>query len=291
MLLKKLILLLILGISVLAVDLKLYFKNSTIKNAQTALLILEAKNITEPKLTFQGQKKLNLNFQSNKFKKNSYYALIPISYYTEPSNYKVIISYKNENKKYFKSIKLNVIDGQYKSETINVSKSKLKPDKQKVLRTKQEYEEAMKVYRSSSKNLLWNEDFIYPMNSKITSNFGTKRVYNGTLKSYHSGTDFRAKVGTEIIASNSGVIKIAQDRFYSGNSIVIDHGHGVYSCYFHLSKMNYKVGDFIKKGDVIGLSGDTGRITGPHLHFAFRINSIQVDPLQAIEVLNSLKNH
>ena len=147
----------------------------------------------------------------------------------------------------------------------------------------------MKVYNSISKDILWNEDFIYPLNTKITSNFGTKRVYNGKLKSYHSGTDFRAKNGTPIIASNSGIVKISQNRFYSGNSIVIDHGQGVYSCYFHLSRMAFKDGDLIKKGETLGLSGDTGRVTGPHLHFSFRINGIQVDPLNAIAVLNELK--
>lgn len=148
----------------------------------------------------------------------------------------------------------------------------------------------MKVYNSKSEKLYWSEDFIYPMKSKITSSFGTKRVYNGELKSFHSGTDFKAANNTPIIASNSGIVSISQDRFYSGNSIVIDHGHGVYSCYFHLNKMNFKVGDFVKKGEVIGLSGDTGRVTGPHLHYAFRINGTQVNPLQAIEILNNLNN-
>jgi murein DD-endopeptidase MepM/ murein hydrolase activator NlpD len=185
---------------------------------------------------------------------------------------------------------LKVVNGNYKSEVINVKPSKFKPPKSRVERTKKEYSDAMKVYNSKSEKLYWSEDFIYPLNSKITSNFGTKRVYNGKLKSYHSGTDFRAKNNTPIIASNSGIVRIAQNRFYAGNSIIIDHGHGVYSCYFHLNKMNFKVGDFIKKGEVLGLSGNTGRSTGPHLHFAFRIHGIQVDPLQAIEALNAINN-
>ncbi len=287
---KKLILLTLLFNFTYAQELKLFFEENTIKNAQTALLKLQAKNISNAKLTLLDEDPLNLNFRKNSFKKNEYYALIPISYYKKPKSYKIIISYFKHNKKYFKSIKLNVIDGKYKSETITVSKSKFKPSKQREERTKKEYKEAMQIYRSVSDKILWNEDFIYPMNSKITSAFGTKRVYNNQLKSYHSGTDFRAKIGTPIIASNSGIIKIAQDRFYAGNSIVIDHGHGVYSCYYHLSKINFKVGDFVKKGEIIGLSGATGRITGPHLHYAFRINGIQVDPLQSIEILNKLNN-
>lgn len=290
MMIKKLILLTLLFNFTYAQELKLFFEENTIKNAQTALLKLQAKDISNAKLTLLDKETLNLNFRKNSFKKNEFYALIPISYYKKPKKYKVIISYFKNDKKYFKSIKLNVIDGAYKSETITVSKSKFKPNKQRIKRTKQEYKDAMSVYRSVSEKILWDEDFIYPMNSKITSAFGTKRVYNNQLKSYHSGTDFRAKVGTPIIASNSGIVRIAQNRFYAGNSIVIDHGHGVYSCYYHLSKMNFKVGDFIKKGEIIGLSGATGRITGPHLHYAFRINGIQVDPLQAIKILNKLNN-
>lgn len=265
----------------------LTISQSTVKNANTVLLEINKENISDVKLTFDKQ---NINFFKNPFKENTHYALIPISYYQKKKDYRVIVSYLENGKKVFKGKDLKVIDGKYKSEVINVVKTKFKPIPSRVSRTKKEYAQAMKVYNSISKDILWNEDFIYPLNSKITSNFGTKRVYNGKLKSYHSGTDFRAKIGTPIIASNSGIIKISQNRFYSGNSIVIDHGQGVYSCYFHLSKMNYKVGDFIKKGAVLGLSGDTGRVTGPHLHFSFRINGIQVDPLNSISLLNQLRN-
>jgi len=264
----------------------LEINQSTVKNANTVLLDIKKKNISDVKLTFHKQ---NINFFKNPFKENTYYALLPISYYQQKRDYRVIVSYIENGKKIFEGKDLKVIDGKYKSEVINVPKTKFKPNPARVKRTKEEYAQAMKVYNSVSKDILWNEDFIYPLNTKITSDFGTKRVYNGELKSYHSGTDFRAKIGTPILASNSGIVKISQDRFYAGGSIVIDHGQGVYSCYYHLSKMNYKVGDFIKKGTVLGLSGDTGRVTGPHLHFSFRIHGIQVDPLNAISLLNQLK--
>ncbi len=260
---------------------------SIVKNANTVLLQIKKKNISEVKLTFDKQ---NIDFFKNPFKENTYYALLPISYYQKKNDYRVIVSYIENGKKIFEGKSLKVVDGKYKSEIINVPKTKFKPKPSRVKRTKKEYSQAIKVYNSISKDILWNEEFSYPLKSKITSSFGTKRVYNGKLKSYHSGTDFRAKNGTAILASNSGIVKISQDRFYSGNSIVIDHGQGVYSCYFHLSKMNYKKGDFIKKGDILGLSGDTGRVTGPHLHFSFRIHGVQVDPLDAISLLNQLKS-
>lgn len=265
----------------------LNISSSKVKNANTVLVKIKEENISDPKLTFDKQ---NIDFYKNPFISDSYYALLPISYYQKLGKNRIIFSYLKNNQKIFKGLDLNVIDGNYESEVINVKPSIFKPNKQRQVRTKKEYEEAMKVYNSSSPELYWNEDFIYPLNSKITSNFGTKRVYNKELKSYHGGTDFQAKENTPILASNSGIIRISENRFYAGNSIVIDHGHGVYSCYFHLNTMNYKVGDFIKKGEVLGLSGSTGRVTGPHLHFTFRINGLQVDPLQAIEVLNNLKN-
>ena len=264
----------------------LSISHSKIENANTVLLKINEENISEVKLTFDKQ---NINFNENPFEKNSFYALLPISYYQSYGKNRIIISYFKDNKKTFKGVDLEIVDGNYKSEVINVKPSIFKPDKSREQRTKQEYEEAMKVYNSSSSKIYWNEEFIYPLNSPITSDFGTKRVYNGQLKSYHGGTDFKAKDNTPIIASNSGIVRIAANRFYAGNSIVIDHGHGVYSCYFHLNKMNFKVGDFINKGEVLGLSGSTGRITGPHLHFTFRINGIQVNPLQAIDILNKLK--
>jgi murein DD-endopeptidase MepM/ murein hydrolase activator NlpD len=265
----------------------LSLSNSKVENANTILLKINEKNISEPKLTFDKQ---NINFYKNPFSSDSYYALLPISYYQNLGKDRIIVSYLKDGNKVFKGLDLNIIDGNYKSEVINVKPSIFKPNKEREARTKKEYEDAMKVYNSSSPEIYWNEDFIYPLNSKITSAFGTRRVYNGQLKSYHGGTDFQAKDNTPIIASNSGVVKISGNRFYAGNSIVIDHGQGVYSCYFHLNTMNYKVGDFIKKGEVLGLSGSTGRVTGPHLHFTFRINGLQVDPLQAIKVLNNLKN-
>lgn len=257
--------------------------SKSVKNANTLLLILEEKNIKDPKLTF-GKKNINFFKHPNN---SSFYALVPISYYEKPGKKRIIISYIKDKKKIFKGVSFKVIDGKYKSETISVSKGKVSLSKENKIRTKKEYQEAMKIYNYASSKILTNNKYVLPLNSKITSSFGKKRVYNKTLKSYHSGTDFKAKDNTPIKAVNSGKIVIAKNRFYAGNSIVIDHGNGIFSCYFHLNSMNYKVGDIVKKGDIIGLSGSTGRVTGPHLHFAFRVHGLVVDPLQLIKILNN----
>ncbi|WP_417324126.1 M23 family metallopeptidase [Halarcobacter sp.] len=262
----------------------LEISSKKVENANTLFLKIVKENIKEPKLTLDNH---NINFFKLPNKKDSYYALVPISYYKDLKKYKIIISYIENERKVFKGIPIEVIDGKYKSEVINVDSSKVTLSEKNKKRVSKEYKEAMKIYNTTSKTLYINDKFIYPLKTKITSDFGKKRVYNGSLKSYHSGTDYRAKVGTKIKAINNGKVVIAKDRFYAGNSIVLDHGNGIYSGYYHLSKMNYKEGDLVKKGDIIGLSGNTGRVTGPHLHFSFRIHGIQVDPLQAIDLLNN----
>jgi len=267
-------------------NIKLIYKGN-VKNAQTLLLEINEKNISDVKLTF---KDLNLPFYKNKLKKDYFYALVPISYYQKIGNYKVIISYLKNNKREFTSAEIRITDGKYKSEKIKVQGSKVNLNKSDKTRTQNEYKEAMQIYRTKTKEMLWSDDFMMPMNSRVTSAFGTKRVYNNQLKSFHSGIDFKAKIGTKIVASNDGIVRLAKNRFYAGNSVIIDHGQGIFTCYYHLSKIVVKKNQRIKKGELLGLSGDTGRITGPHLHFATRVNGYLVEPKNLIGLLNSLNN-
>lgn len=183
-------------------------------------------------------------------------------------------------------IKFTLIEGNYKKEQITVAPGMSNPSKENQERIKKESEEAYAIYRKVGDRFLFDSKFITPLNSHITSNFGNARLFNGSLRSYHSGTDYRAAIGTPIKAANSGVVVIAKDRYYAGNSIVIDHGAGIYSQYYHLSRMDKKVGDKVEKGEIIGLSGDTGRVSGPHLHFGIMVNGNSVEPLKFIEKIN-----
>ena len=214
-------------------------------------------------------------------------AIIPINYREKSGDKNLSVLYGNSSK----SLSLHVIRGDYPSETINVAPSKVKPNKKQRERTSREYKEAMKIYHHFTKKSYINRPFIKPMDSMITSNFGTARMFNNTLKSFHSGTDFRAKTGTPIYATNDGVVVIAKNRYYAGNSVVIDHGNGIYSCYYHLSVLHVKVGDRVKQRDKLGLSGATGRVSGPHLHYAMMVQGVQVNPLQFHKVYNALFKH
>jgi murein DD-endopeptidase MepM/ murein hydrolase activator NlpD len=259
--------------------------SSTVENGRTVLVefdknkTIEYKNIVLDKKRFQ--------FFDHPLNKNKVYALVPMSYYEKPSTKKLKINYTKKGIDTVGFISLKVKDAKYKKEEITVSSSKVNPQSKKVKeRISKEYNEAMKIYGTLTPKSYIKSEFIMPLDSFITSDFGKARVYNGSLKGYHSGTDFRAKVGTPLIASNDGVVALAKDRFYSGGTVLINHGQGIYTCYFHMSDFAVKKGDVVKKGQKIGLSGQSGRVTGPHLHFAVRINKVQVDPLQFVELMN-----
>ena len=224
----------------------------------------------------------------NPLNKNEYYALVPFSYYDRPATKELTIFYKEAKKEKQKKVFLKLQAGKYTKETIHVAASKVNPKSSIVKkRIAKEYVEAMRVYHTVIPKSYLREPFILPMQSKITSSFGKARVYNGSLKGYHSGTDFRAKVGTPIYAANDGKVVLVKKRFYSGGTVIIDHGEGIYTCYFHMSRFDVKEGEMVQRGEELGLSGVSGRVTGPHLHFAARVDGVQVDPLQLISLLNN----
>lgn len=206
-------------------------------------------------------------------------ALVPVSYHTKLSALKLS-----------KDITLVIKQAQYKKESIVVTdRSKLYPNKQVQKRIDKERDEARAIYQKTSEKRYWRQPFAHPVKRVfITSPFGTARVFNGAVQSYHGGVDFRAPQGTPIYAANDGVVVLAKDRFLSGKSVIIDHGQGVYTTYFHNSRLLVRAGKFVRKGEKIALSGATGRVSGAHLHFGVVCNGVQVDPLDFIKQINAL---
>jgi len=126
---------------------------------------------------------------------------------------------------------------------------------------------------------MWTSPFMRPRASTVTSRFGSGRMFNGTLTSRHLGVDFRGATGQPIRAANRGVVALVDDFFLAGNVVYIDHGGGVVTAYFHLSKALVAQGDTVERGQEIGLVGATGRVTGPHLHWSARYGTLTVNPL------------
>jgi murein DD-endopeptidase MepM/ murein hydrolase activator NlpD len=186
------------------------------------------------------------------------------------------------------SIPLYIIAGQYKSEALSVDSRHVTLSKKNLERVRREKKEIRRIYSSGSDTRLWYGSFKKPLASDTTSAFGTQRLFNGQHRSYHRGTDFRARIGTPVYGSNSGTIRLAKNLFYSGNIVIVDHGMGIFTNYAHLSEIQVTAGQQIARGHQIGLSGASGRVSGPHLHWAVKVNAVYVDPLQFLTVISSL---
>lgn len=143
------------------------------------------------------------------------------------------------------------------------------------------------VWRAPSAERLWTDPFVRPVPHEANSAFGTRSIFNGKARNPHGGADFLSPGGTPIHAPNAGRIVVARPLYFSGNTVVIDHGLGLFSMLAHLSAIQVQEGDRVGAGEIVGLVGATGRVTGPHLHWAVRASGARVDPLAVLALLGS----
>ena len=216
------------------------------------------------------------------------YGLIGIPYRREPGAAVLTLKWTNTGGEHVKKIPFEIAAGKYRTDVLRVDPGRVNPSKKNLQRAKKEARRLKQVYAEGTIPALWGDDFQLPMTADITSSFGNRRVFNKQLKSYHNGVDFRAAVGTPVFASNSGIVKIAENLFYSGNVVIIDHGNLIFSIYAHLSKVKVKAGQQIETGQLLGLTGATGRVSGPHLHWGIKVNGTSVNPIEFVHVMDSL---
>ncbi|OGF50615.1 MAG: hypothetical protein A2231_09870 [Candidatus Firestonebacteria bacterium RIFOXYA2_FULL_40_8] len=172
------------------------------------------------------------------------------------------------------------IDGRIlKNEKIEIEKSKLVSNEE----TKKQGELLSKAITEFKNDKYWSGNFILPVEGKITTEYGMGRTVNGSQGGIHRGLDIGANEGTEIKAANDGIVVLSRKHILTGNTIVINHGEGVVSVYYHMSALVAVEGAKVKKGDVIGKVGSTGVSTGPHLHWGIWIFGVDVNPLELIE--------
>lgn len=209
-----------------------------------------------------------------KVSKNTYRALIPVENLTKPGSYSVLA----RDGKWEQKLSVKVLDNGKKVEKITLSSSK-----SGLSATSKEINSIGSAFKTKSKDKYWQGKFIYPSKARKSSSFGIKRSYNGgPVESYHKGLDFAGAKGSLVVApADAKVIMVGYENsgfVVHGNSIVLDHGHGVTSIYMHLSKIDVKKGDKIKQGQKIGEVGHTGISTGPHLHWGIYLYGTSTDP-------------
>jgi murein DD-endopeptidase MepM/ murein hydrolase activator NlpD len=152
-------------------------------------------------------------------------------------------------------------------------------------RADREAAETSAIYDTFTPERFWSDAFDVPVRgAKDGRNFGHRRVFNDEPRAPHSGADLRAATGTPVLAANRGRVVLAKDLFFSGNAVYLDHGHGLYTTYLHLSKIDVAVGEMVERGQRLGLAGATGRVTGPHLHWGVRLLDARIDPFSLIRI-------
>jgi len=182
------------------------------------------------------------------------------------------------------STKVKILAGHYKNGKLTVSPKFVEPPPEAIAEIKAEIELKKRIFASSADDPLWSGNFRVPVTAEPTDSFGTRRTFNGKLASIHQGMDFRAATGTGVHAGNSGTVVLARKLYYEGNCVVVDHGLGLFTISMHLSRFDVKEGQQVEKGQLLGLSGATGRVTGPHLHWAVRWEGAYLDPAKLLRL-------
>jgi murein DD-endopeptidase MepM/ murein hydrolase activator NlpD len=215
----------------------------------------------------------------------NFQAFVPVPYGQTPGPVDMTVRLgEGENLKSFQ-LSFTVVDGSYPSETLTVPPKMVTPNKKDMKRIRKEQLEIGKIYNTLTPEKFWMGPFTLPIESSVTSVFGSKRVYNGELQGYHGGLDLKANVNTRVFAAAAGKVVLAKNLYYTGNTVFLDHGYGLITVYAHLNKLRVKFGQKVKKKQLLGLSGKTGRVTGPHLHWQVVVQHIKVNPLDAMKVI------
>jgi len=150
-----------------------------------------------------------------------------------------------------------------------------------------ERKELKRVFNQVRLERLWRHSFGKPVVGSVTSTFGLRRVFNDKARNPHTGVDIAASEGTQVGACNDGIVAFARELYLEGKTIIIDHGFGLYSIYMHLSEIQASEGDTVHTGEVVGLVGATGRVTGPHLHWGIMLLGAKVDPFSLMRTVPS----
>ncbi|MFQ5850734.1 MAG: M23 family metallopeptidase [Candidatus Binatia bacterium] len=207
----------------------------------------------------------------------SYNAILGVDLEEKPGPMEVVIQAGSGSQTKVPVV-LRVRKKRFTTEHLSVPASFDHFDEMTLERIRRERRRIAQLWSTASRQRWWRGRFVVPVPGEITSPFGLRRVINGSPRSPHGGVDLRASLGAEVVAANYGRVVIRDEFFFSGKSIVLDHGGGLYTAYFHLSDFRVDGGSRVRKGEVIGWAGMTGRATGPHLHWGAYLNGARVDP-------------
>jgi murein DD-endopeptidase MepM/ murein hydrolase activator NlpD len=214
-----------------------------------------------------------------------WYALAGVGLDTKPGKYTLHVAGKGTaSGEASLNYAVTVGVAHYPSSTLKVAPAFVEPPKEELPRIEEADAAKKHAFATTLPEPLWTGRFQPPAQAEISGVFGSARVFNGVKKSQHTGLDFRVSTGTPVHATNSGTVILARPLYFEGNCVTIDHGQGLLTLYMHLSEIKVKEGDKVAAGELLGLSGGTGRATAPHLHFAVRWRGEYLNPATLLEL-------
>jgi murein DD-endopeptidase MepM/ murein hydrolase activator NlpD len=208
-----------------------------------------------------------------------WYGIAGISLETPPGLYPLVLigTTARESEISFQR-KVAVRSAKYPSIAVTVAKQYTEPSPEQLEQISQEKTLKQDLFDRVEPEREWSGKFRPPVKAAISDVFGTRRTFNGKVQSMHQGLDYAVPAGTTVSALNAGTVLLARPLFFEGRCVVLDHGQGLLTLYLHLSQIIVKEGEHVTRGEEIGLSGSTGRATGPHLHIAVRWQGIYLNP-------------
>jgi murein DD-endopeptidase MepM/ murein hydrolase activator NlpD len=217
--------------------------------------------------------------------RRTWFALVGIDVEATPSNYPLTIDATLNGRYQTLHQDVSVGEAPYEKVPLSVPDKFVEPDAAALKKIAADKIVKDKAFANSAPKPQWTGDFLPPLHlAPQSDSFGNQRIFNGKLASVHRGLDYRAKPSTPVAAINSGRVVLARPLYYEGGCVVIDHGLGLMSVYMHLSKIEVAVGKRVRRGQIIALSGATGRATGPHLHLGVRWEGSYLDPAKLFEI-------
>lgn len=205
------------------------------------------------------------------------YAIAFIGLEQKPGTYEIIVRLNGSMKKI--DLRVRAVKAEKIHLTLPENKVSLSPEDE--ARADREIAR-MRAFWPNISEKMWYGRFIKPVDQDVSTEFGLLRIINNHKKSVHKGVDFRGREGIPVKSMNAGKVVLTENEFFGGNTVMLDHGDGIFSIYMHLQKIVVKAGSFVEKGETVGLMGSTGRATGPHLHLSLKYRGLTINPLSLI---------
>ena len=255
----------------------------TIPQGDLSLIRITVKEGETPKVTWMGDEIFLIQAPDE----TCWQGFIVADLNEKPGRYPILVKISQTGQE--ERFEVKVVDKDYGVRRLTLPKKMVDLDSETLKRVKRESGILKGVWDAPATIPAWNGPFLRPVQGDVIGPFGRRSIINDQPRSPHTGVDLRGEEGSPVKAINNGRVVLTANHFFSGKSIILDHGGEVMSMYFHLKEILVDKGDTVKKGQIIGLVGSTGRATGPHLHWGMRINGARINPLSLISLSQELE--